>query len=157
VTATATHTLPATNTPTNTPTPTSTPTNTPTSTPTVAAPVITGGGQAGSTLVFGHGAPNIPIGQLEILLASDDSVLGTGGTDGAGNFINGSRTGIPVTALTAGETIFAADMQHGVNGPQVVVLGGQVPDLNAWGAACLGLSLLILTTVRLRRAAAKSR
>jgi hypothetical protein len=107
-------------------------------------------------MVFGHGAPNVPIGQLEIL-ASDNSVLGTGGTDDAGNFIHDGGIGIPVTALTAGEKIFAVDMQHGVNGPQVIVLGGQVPDLNRWGAAGLGLSLLILTALRLRRAAAKAR
>jgi hypothetical protein len=103
-------------------------------------------------LIFGHGAPNIPNGELEIL-ASDNSVLGTGGTDGAGNFISNGM-GIPVTPLTGGQKIFAADLQHGVSGPQVIVLGsGQVPDLNVWGAGFLGLSLLVVTAVRLRRAA----
>src|SRR5262249_53330162 len=142
-----------TGTPANTPTAanTQTPTHTvtvtqtqaPTPTPSPSAPVITSGVFPGSTVAFGHGAPNIPNPQLEIWSAGangiaengggDDVRLGTGGTDAAGNFdVALSR------ALVPGDRIYPIDRQHQLVGPVVVVASGQVPDLNVWGAGLLG-------------------
>lgn len=86
----------------------------------------------------------------------DDVLIGTGGTDGAGNFNDGSN-GISVIALTADEKIFAIDRQNEVIGPVVAVrAAGQVPDLNAWGAGGLILTLLVTLGRRLSLRRARS-
>jgi hypothetical protein len=152
-TATPTHT------PVNTATPTQTATQAPTNTPVPVAPVITGGTVAGLSRVSGHGALNIPEPQLEICSAGVGGtpgncveILGTGGTNASGNFLQGGMSGIGLNRpLVAGEVVFAVDLQHGVTGPPVTVqAGAPIPDVTPWGAAALGLALLIAIALRMR-------
>jgi hypothetical protein len=128
------------------------------------APVITGGNTAGSSRVFGHGVPNIPDPLLKICSAglngiaegcapgTDDVLLGIGGTDGQGNFESISGIGVGLSRpLVAGEKIFAVDLQDNLPGPSVPVSpGAQIPDVNAWGAAALAVSLFIGIATRMR-------
>jgi hypothetical protein len=159
LTPTKTQTGTPTSTPVNTATPTQTAPQTPTSTPAPVAPVITGGTVAGSLRVSGHGAPNIPEPQLAICSAGVGGTpgncvetLGSGGTNGAGNFAQGGVSGISLNrALIAGEVIFAVDLQHGVTGPPVTVqAGAPIPDVTPWGAAALAVALLFAIAVRMR-------
>ena len=122
--------------------------------------MITGGTVAGTLRVFGHGAPNIPEPLLEICSAgvggtagNCNEVLGTGGTDMLGNFVQGSESGIGLNRpLVAGEVIFAVDLQHSITGPPVTVLpSAPIPDVNLWGAGALAAVLLIALAVRSRR------
>jgi hypothetical protein len=156
-TATNTPTLAPTNTATVTPTvtPTRTSTATPTNTP-LPTPRITGGNAANSTRVFGNGAPNVPQGSLRIFAvgpngspdgcSGDDEPLGTGGTDGSGNFNDGSN-GIGLTrALVGGDRIFPCDTANGLVGAPVLVPlppPAQIPTLTEVGAAALA-SLLVI-------------
>jgi len=110
---------------------------------------------AGSLRVFGHGAPNIPEGSLEICkgtLGVCNEVLGTGGTDASGNFVQGGVTGIGISQpLAAGDEIFAVDLQHSITGPPVKVLpSAPIPDVNSWGAGVLAVVLLIALALRSR-------
>jgi hypothetical protein len=123
--------------------------------------VITTGTVAGSSRVSGHGAPNVPEPQLKICSAGvggtpGDCVetLGTGGTNGVGNFSKGGVSGIGLNrALIAGEGVFAVD-EHGVTplpGPPVTVqAGAPIPDVTPWGAAMLAGALLIAIALRMR-------
>ena len=110
--------------------------------------------------VFGHGAPNIPEPLLEICSAgvggtagNCNEVLGTGGTDILGNFVQGGVSGIGLNRpLVAGEVIVAVDLQHSITGPPVTVLpSAPIPDVNLWGAGALAAVLLIALAVRSRR------
>ena len=122
-TPTITPTVTATRTATSTPTITGTPTIT--STPTPKVPMITGGALAGSTQVTGNAAPNgtnciqiIDCGPDGICAGPgdvDDTVLGTGSTNGAGAF------SITVPPLKAGQIIFARDQCNELNGPPIIV------------------------------------
>lgn len=114
---------------------------------------------AGSLRVFGHGAPNIPEPLLEICSAgvggtagNCNEVLGTGGTDMLGNFVQGGESGIGLNRpLIAGEVIFAVDLQHSITGPPVTVApSAPIPDVNSWGAGVLAAILLIALAVRSR-------
>jgi hypothetical protein len=145
----------------STATPTQTATQTSTNTPAPVAPVITGGTVAGSSRVAGHGALNIPEPQLEICSAGVGGTpgncvetIGTGGTNGLGNFAQGGVSGIGLNRpLIAGEVIFAVDLQHGVTGPPVTVqAGAPIPDVTPWGAAMLAVALLIAIALRMRLA-----
>lgn len=158
-TGTPTNTPPPTATPTQTGTPTATNTRTPTSTPVPVSPVITGGTVAGSLRVFGQGPPNIPEPLLEICSAgvggtpgNCNEVLGTGGTDMLGNFVQGGVSGIGLNRpLIAREVIFAVDLQHSITGPPVTVgPSAPIPDVNPWGAGVLAAILLIALAVRSR-------
>jgi hypothetical protein len=121
--------------------------------------VITTGTVAGSSRVSGHGAPNVPEPQLKICSAGvggtpGDCVetLGTGGTNGVGNVLQGGVSGIGLNRpLVAGEVVFAVDLQHGVTGPPVTVqAGARIPDVTPWGAAMLAVALLIAIALRMR-------
>jgi hypothetical protein len=79
----------------------------------------------------------------------DDTLIGTGHTDAAGNF-NDGQSGIGVSpALVSGEKIFAFDADHSIAGPIVTVPPPaptptpqtNVPAVSPWGAALLAASL----------------
>ncbi len=136
--------------------------------PNAIAPVIGGGmpgpggvgGQGGlpegTTRVFGLGTPNAKPGDscIEIYLVGsnhvpddppgsvDDQLIGTGGTDAAGNFVDGSD--VPGIALTrplgAGERLFAFDACNFLLGATVTVRAG---------APALSHALLMLVAVLL--------
>jgi hypothetical protein len=156
-TPTATSTVTATPPSTGTSTPSQTPTATltPSATPTSGPPIITGGADPGSTRVFGVGIPNIPPPLLEVWSAGlngvpeggtgDDRLLGTGGTDGAGNFQSSPGIGLS-RPLAQGEVIFAVDVQHELTGPVQVVPArtAAAPPLSAGTTCALGVGLLIL-------------
>jgi hypothetical protein len=80
--------------------------------------------------------------------------LGTGGTDASGNFVQSGLSGIGLNRpLIAGEVIFARDLQHDLTGPPVTVqAGAPIPDVTPWGAAALGMTLLIAIAMRMRLA-----
>jgi hypothetical protein len=144
-------------TPTATPMATATGTATATASPTpIPTPRITSGNTEGSTRVFGTGAADIPPPNLEIWSAGpngmpdggtgDDELLGTGGTDGAGSFNDGSP-GIGLSrALQAGERIFAIDRANDLTGAPVTVSGGPpapIPAMNELGLAALVVLLAL--------------
>jgi hypothetical protein len=78
-------------------------------------------------------------------------LLGSGGTDGSGTFIQGTSLGIGLSRpLIAGEKIFAVDMQSNLTGPAVEVRPAPViPAVNPWGATALVVALLTAILVRL--------
>ena len=160
-TATATGTVTSTPTATGTATGTATTTATGTATSTATAtpvptPRITSGNTEGSTRVFGTAAGNIPSPNLEIWSAGpngvpeggsgDDELLGTGATDGAGSFNDGSP-GIGLSrALQAGEKIFAIDRTNSLVGAPVTVSGGPpapIPTMNELGVTALVMLLAL--------------
>jgi hypothetical protein len=128
--------------------------------------VIGGGGSAGSGLfvdserVFGQGTPNAVPGDNCIAIYAagpngvpdqppgsvDDELLGTGGTDASGNFVDAAENlGIPLSRpLMLGDALFAADACHGLVG-QVAVVGAPAtapalsPAFLALAAALLAL------------------
>jgi parallel beta-helix repeat protein len=165
VTPTVTVTVPPTITPTITPITTATSAPTVTSTNTPAGPEITSGFQPGSTRVFGRGAPNLPPGSILICgvgpnrrfdnCAFDDMVLGSGGTDAAGNLIS-SPAGIAVSPpLQLGNSVCVFDAMNGMAGRCLQVGATPVPvpaPALSWpGLALVLLTLLELARVRLRR------
>lgn len=93
-------------------------------------PVIISGATAGSTRIFGHGAADVPCGQLEIWSAGpnhipqggtdDDALLGAGCTDAQGNFHDSPGIGLSQPVIP-GEVLFAVDRQNGFSGPPVTV------------------------------------
>jgi hypothetical protein len=160
-TVTQSPTITATRTTTNTPTitPTATATATLTATP-LMAPAITGGAVSGSTTVTGTAIANPnPNTCISIFDCGSDAcgnandvLIGTGGVDGAGNFL------VNVTQLRAGERIYPRDTCNpgAPIGPAVVVQSvGQIPDLSIWGAALLACALVLAAAVRLQRVAAR--
>ena len=94
-------------------------------------PLITSGVTAGSTRVFGHGAANIPCGQVQIWSAGpnglpeggtdDDELLGNGCTDAQGNFHDSPGIGLSRPVMP-GEVLFAIDRQNNFSGPPVTVV-----------------------------------
>jgi hypothetical protein len=161
-TNTATGTPTSTNTPTKTPsgTPTQTVTNTPTSTPTPTPmpPRIIGVPQAGGTTVNGQAIPNSTPGNNCITIfdcgtsscGGSNTPIGTGSVDAAGNFT------VNVTPLVGNNLLIAVDTCNGnlQSAPVRVPSPGQVPDVNAWGAAFLAASLLAALALRVRGRAA---
>jgi hypothetical protein len=119
--------------------------------------VITGGATEESRLVSGQAAPNITAPNLQICAvgpngtpddcAGDDVLLGSGGTDAAGNF------SISVSpALQVGEKIFAFDAQHNIDGPPVTVRSAAMaPAVGPMGLLALLVSLLLVASLRLGR------
>ena len=83
---------------------------------------------------------------------TDDILLGSGGTNSAGNFVQGLSTGIVLSRpLVEGEKIFAIDTQNNLTGPAVQVRPAPgIPDVNSWGAATLAVALLFALLTRLR-------
>ncbi len=81
-------------------------------------------------------------------------LLGSGGTDGSGNFVQGGVLGIVLSQpLVEGEKIFAVDTRTGLSSPLVTVQPAPViPDVSPWGAATLTGLLLLAILVRLRAA-----
>lgn len=81
-------------------------------------------------------------------------MLGSGGTDGAGSFVQGASFGIVLSRpLLEGEKIFAVDTHNGSTGPAVSVRPAPViPDVTPWGAATLAFSLLVVMLARVRAA-----
>jgi hypothetical protein len=165
-TATLTTTPQSTATITNTPTITSTPESTATFTATVTAtataipaPRITSGATAGSTRVFGNGAANLAAPAIQIIAENGGVVLGTGGTDGDGRFIDGDL-GIGLDReLVAGERIFARDTVNDIDGPIVIVAPRPptaIPSLDQYGSAALAMLIggaLLWQLARLARRA----
>jgi hypothetical protein len=115
--------------------------------------------------VFGRGAPNLPPGSILICgvgpnrrfdnCAFDDMVLGSGGTDAAGNLIS-SPAGIAVSPpLQLGNSVCVFDAMNGMAGRCLQVGATPVPvpaPALSWpGLALVLLTLLELARVRLRR------
>ena len=138
-------------------TPTHTMSATPSITPVPGAPVITGGVETGSIRVNGTGAPRpTPNTCIEICIAAvpsmpstppctgADSVLGTGGTNASGTFVDsGGLPGIPLASpLADGECVYAFDQcaleRSAVRCTRLAV---PAPVLSSWGwiAAAAGL------------------
>ncbi len=110
--------------------------------------VIGGGGPTGSGLfvgserVFGKGTPNAVPGDSCIAIYSvgpngapdqppgsiDDELLGTGGIDASGNFVDATgNLGIPLSRpLVLGDALFATDVCQGLVG-QAAVIGAPAP------------------------------
>ena len=112
------------------------------------APAFTGGVGVGSNRVNGSGAPRpTPNTCIEICLAAvpaqpstppctgDDAVLGTGGTNAAGQFVDGSGApGIPLASpLANGECVYAYDQCAMERSPVSCARVAPVPALSWWG------------------------
>ena len=69
-----------------------------------------------------NGAPDLPPGSI------DDELLGTGGIDASGNFVDATgNLGIPLSRpLALGDALFATDVCQGLVG-QVAVIGAPAP------------------------------
>ncbi len=155
-TATPTQTPTITNTATPTQTPTVTPTSTDTPSPTPAGIQITGGAEPGSTRIFGGGEPNLTQGCILVCergpndtfenCAGDDEPLGTGGTNGAGQFVESSTPGIGLNRpLQVGDVVCAYDSCETMTGFCAGVFGPMpAPALSA-RALLFALGLLGLT------------
>ena len=129
--------------------------------------VIGGGGSAGSGLfvgserVFGTGTPNAAPGDTCIAIYAagpnrvpdqppgsvDDELLGTGGTDANGNFVDATENlGISLSrALMPGDIIFAADICQDLVG-QVAVIEPAAPA-PALSPVLLALAVALLALI----------
>ncbi len=143
--------------------------------PDAIAPVIGGGlpgpggvgGQGGLVIgqnrVFGLGTPNAKPGDscIEIFAVGpnkvpddppgsvDDELIGTGGTDAAGNFVDASEAaGIALVHPLGGDRIFAFDACNGLRGATVPVRG-QAPALSPTLLMFVAGILAVLGFVRL--------
>lgn len=150
-----------------TPTSTQTPSSTATATATPAPALeISGGVSSGSTRVFGSGAPRpTPNSCVQVCQAvvpsmpsvppctGADSVLGTGGTDASGAFVDGGSLGIPLAApLVAGQCVYAHDQCTMQRGDVVcIVQPAPAPVLSWWGWLAAGAALLWSAFSVLRR------
>jgi hypothetical protein len=93
-----------------------------------------------------NGSPDTPPGSV------DDELLGTGGTDATGNFVdNTEMSGIPLSRpLRFGDAVFAYDACEGRQSAVVAVIV-PAPTLSAAGlCAAIGL-LMTVAFVALRR------
>jgi hypothetical protein len=102
-------------------------------------------------LIGPNGVPDNPPGSI------DDELLGTGGTDAAGNFVDGlEMAGIPLShPLGVGDVIFAFDACEALRGATVAT-AVPAPMLSAAGIAlAIGL-LLLVGLVEKRRQVARS-
>lgn len=126
--------------------------------------VIGGGGSSGSGLlvgsqrVFGQGAPNaVPSDSCIAIYAvgangapdqppgsSDDELLGTGGTDASGNFVDAEgNLGTPLSRpLGLGDVLFAVDTCQGLVGP-VAVVGAPAPAPTLSAAVLVAAAALL--------------
>jgi hypothetical protein len=100
--------------------------------------------------VFGAGAANVPCGLLQIYDARSLTILGTGCTDGAGNFTSSPGIGL-VRPLQGGDILYAFDAAHGIKGPlRAVAVRQTVPLLGYAGLLALlaGLSTIGVRVAR---------
>jgi parallel beta-helix repeat protein len=156
----------ATATATATATVTQTATATPTVTPAVV-PAITDDLAPGATRVDGSGAPRpTPNDCIEICLATNrampseppctgaDVVLGSGGTNASGAFVDGNgELGIPLSApLAAGQCLYAYDQCAMASGAVVCLAQpAPAPVLSWWGWLGVGAAFLWSAFVALHR------
>jgi hypothetical protein len=140
-------------------------------TPVVPAFLPSNGGSGsgvfpGSTRVFGTGMPNaIPDNSCIVIYSAgpngvpdqppgsvDDQVLGTGGTNASGTFVDAmGNPGIPVLPrLHGGERIFAVDVCQGLVGQVVTVLTTPAPVASQLALALLIGLLAVVGSSRLR-------
>jgi hypothetical protein len=86
-----------------------------------------------------NGSPDAPPGSV------DDELLGSGGTDASGNFVDASdAAGIPLSrGLNTSDRIFAADVCEGFIGAVVGVVA-PAPTLSAAGLVLLVAALVLL-------------
>jgi hypothetical protein len=128
-----------------------------------------GGVSPGSTRVFGTGTPRRQPDDMCIQIfaagpdrmpgTSDDELLGSGGTDAEGSFVDPEEMpGIGLSRpLVAGDHVFALDVCSGLRGSTVVVVVALPAPALSWLSLLTALGALIWTARRNLRVVRTSR